>query len=151
MGRSGREPAAEGGSLVLINNSSRMKEGQYVIVEYRRKQGQDQFLPEEGIAMYVVDESIDNVNDENHLAVELLQADGKRDLAKIFSQGNRGDANDLYPYVDSSVSPPREVRSVGERALPALVLPASQKWSGTTVDVKGDPGDQEMRIDVTLS
>lgn len=135
-------PAAEGGNCLVVQNRKTMTEKQYLIIEYRRRQFQDSFLPDEGVAVYMVDETIDDVNDENELAIELLQADGKRDLAGVFGAGNPGDTGDLYPHGAK--------RTLGKSTKPGTLLPDG-RWSGITIRVKGRAGDPTMKVDVTIA
>jgi len=140
-------PVAEGGSMVVVQNPSRMAATQYVFVEYRRRKGQDSYLPDAGLAIYMVDEAVIDVNNETRLAIELLQADGRRDLAKTFGQGNRGDVDDLYPGIVNG----KTNKTVGKSTSPPLNLPGGTKWSGITITAKGTPGADTMAMDLQIT
>lgn len=142
------KPAAEGGSLLFVQNPNTMVEQQYILVEYRRKRGQDAYLPDEGVAIYVVDERNVGENEENKLAIELIQADNQRDLAKIFGEGNRGDTGDLYPGGADG----KNVR-LNKASAPPLNMPNGTPqglWSGVSITVRGTPGADTIEVDVEM-
>lgn len=66
---------------------------EYFLVEYRQKEGYDEFLPESGLLIWHVDEAVNNNTNERHYLVALMQADGQRDLE---NNRNRGDAGDCF-------------------------------------------------------
>lgn len=140
------KPASEGGGVVVIRNNATMSNTQYVICEFRKRTNMDRALPDEGLAVYVVDESIENVNDENSLAIELVQADGNRDLAKSGHFGNTGDEHDLFPYKKANG---QSKRILGKTTSPRIELPGG-KWSGITLSVAGEPSDDQLTLRIEL-
>jgi immune inhibitor A len=97
---------------------------EYFLVENRQKTGFDDHLPEGGLLIWHIDDSIAANTDENHPKVALEQADGKRDLEHNV---NRGDAGDPYPG------------SSGNRSFDANTTPNSNSYAGakTCVAVSG--------------
>lgn len=136
------KPAAEGGTPVIIRSNSHMTSSQYIMVEYRRRRGQDSALPGEGVAVYVVDEAVKDENDEERLAIELLQADNLRQLALVGSLRNRGDSGDLYPFNGNN--------KINRTSKPPLNFPG-KKWSGVEIVVHGEAGAPTMSIDVKVT
>ncbi|GAB4456912.1 MAG: hypothetical protein OHK0029_15690 [Armatimonadaceae bacterium] len=136
-------PVTEGGQPLIIRNPNRMSEHQYVLVEYRQRSGQDAFLPDEGIAVYTVDEAAATDGEQPQLPIELIQADGRGDLAHTYGKGNRGDSSDLYPFGTR--------RSLGRTTRPALNLPRTNRWSGISLRVRGKPGAPKMVVDVSIT
>jgi M6 family metalloprotease-like protein len=72
--------------------------GEYFLVENRQQTGYDAALPGCGLLIWHIDESVTYTNsanaNENHPLVQLLQADGLRNLE---IKTNRGDTGDPYP------------------------------------------------------
>lgn len=75
--------------------SSKYKPKQYLILENRTRKGFDFHLPGEGLLVWRVDESKEQVSSLNP-ALLLLQADGKHDLENP-DDWNAGDAGDPFP------------------------------------------------------
>lgn len=67
---------------------------EYFLIENRQKTGFDLKLPNQGLAIYHVDESQGSNQNENRYLVDLEQADGLRNLN---NGANRGDAGDVFP------------------------------------------------------
>jgi immune inhibitor A len=97
---------------------------EYFLVENRQRTGFDASLPESGLLVWHIDESIAGNTDENHYKVALMQADGKRDLEL---NHNRGDSGDPYPG------------STNNTAFNATSTPNSKSYAGadTCVAVTG--------------
>lgn len=138
--------ASDGGGAVLIRNDATMNNSQYIVCEFRKRTNMDRALPDEGLAVFVVDESIENVNDEDNLAIELIQADGKRNLAKSGHFGNTGDEHDLFPHVKPDGS---TVRTLGKTGKGKINLPNGD-WSGITIKVLGNTTDDKLRLKIKL-
>lgn len=70
---------------------------EYFIIENRQKTGRDTFLPDAGLAIWHVDESASNNNEQMtpslHYECSLEQTDNRFDLEK---KANYGDVEDLY-------------------------------------------------------
>ena len=71
---------------------------EYFIIENRHKSGRDSSLPDEGLAIWHVDEDGDNSHEHmtsgSHYELSLTQADGLFQLER--QRGHNGDAGDLY-------------------------------------------------------
>ncbi len=140
------KPASKGGGVALIRNNATMTNSQYIVCEFRKRVNMDRALPDEGLAVFVVDESIENVNDEDNLAIELIQADGNRDLAKSGHFGNTGDEHDLFPHTKPDGS---MVRTLGKTGPQKIKLPGGS-WSGVTIKVLGNTDDDSLRLKIKL-
>jgi immune inhibitor A len=68
---------------------------QYFLIENRKREGFDSYIPGEGLIILHVDESRSNNNDQSRYLVDIEQCDGKRDLNRNI---NRGDSSDTFPY-----------------------------------------------------
>ncbi len=84
---------------------SRSGTGEYYLMENRQKVGFDAGLPGAGMLIWHIDESVTSSNsanaNENHRLVDVMQADGLRQLN---TTTGRGDAGDPYPGTSNNRS-----------------------------------------------
>ena len=107
--------------------------GEYFIVENRMKSGRDESLPDEGLAIWHVDEDGNNNNEQmtpsQHYELSLEQADGEFHLET--SRNHYGDATDLFGQANKRFAD--------------STVPGSKWWDGAAsnldiYDITG-PGD----------
>jgi immune inhibitor A len=67
---------------------------EYFLVENRQKSRFDASLPQGGLLIWHIDDSVSTNTNESHYKVALMQADGHRDMEL---NHNRGDGGDPYP------------------------------------------------------
>ncbi len=106
--------AGENDFAIYAKNTS-----EYFIVENRLKSGRDQSLPDEGVAIWHVDEDGNNSNEQmtpnSHYELSLEQADG--DFRLESSPYHYGDSTDLYGQ--------------GNKRFADSTNPSSKWWDGT--------------------
>jgi immune inhibitor A len=134
-------PAAEGGKPLLIRNPARMSPQQFICVEYRRRQGQDTFLPYEGVAVYTADESVIQNHRDSRMAVELL-TDVRQDSLRIPKAMSNREGQSEYPFT------PRPLLTGGTHP---VFLPVTNQWSGVSLRIHGTPGSKEMSVDISMT
>jgi immune inhibitor A len=89
---------------------------EYYLMENRQQSGFDASLPQSGLLIFHVDESVSGNTNENHYKIAVMQADGKRDLEL---NHNRGDGGDPYPGTS------------GNKNFNNTSTPNSQSYAGT--------------------
>ncbi|MBI2417705.1 MAG: M6 family metalloprotease domain-containing protein, partial [Ignavibacteriales bacterium] len=72
---------------------------EYFLIENRQLVSFDQYLPQDGVLIYHVDDNVGSNTNENHYKVDVEQADGRRDLNRKI---NRGDAGDPFPGITNN-------------------------------------------------
>lgn len=111
---------------------------EYFLVENRQRTGFDSGLPGDGLLVWHVDENQPGNTDENHYKVDLLQADGKRDLnLKV----NRGDGGDAFPGSAS-------VTSISSETTPSTKSYAGQDTCVSITAISGSSATMTATLSV---
>ena len=66
-------------------------DSEYFLLENRQLTGFDASLPGAGLIVWHVDDSVDSNTNENHPLLQIVQADGLRELEKKIDFGDAGD------------------------------------------------------------
>jgi len=97
------EPVRNGGKVLKVHleQGTPTPNGEYLLVEYRTREGFDEDLPASGVMVYHVDPKLAGNQPCDTCAqtyrVGVLEADGNNSLRKRFGEGgNRGEAGDAW-------------------------------------------------------
>jgi immune inhibitor A len=121
--------------------STKYKPKQYLLLENRTRKGFDFHLPGEGLLVWRVDESKEQVSSFNP-ALLLLQADGRHDLEKP-DDWNAGDAGDPFPGKS------RKVR-LSDAGKVSTNFPGGKK-SGITISmIRFNQAKGELKFKITI-
>ena len=110
-----------GGSLRVWSNGQPGTE--YFLLENRRREGPDEFLPGDGLVVYHVDDTqISNLDGPGTYRVSVVQADGLQQLES--PTGNFGDAADFFPG------------SLVRRSITEATTPSTRAFSGSDTGIR---------------
>jgi M6 family metalloprotease-like protein len=124
-------PVTHGGQISLAAETNdfaiHARSGsEYYLIENRRKNGRDAALPDEGLAIWHIDENGDNSHEQmtagSHYECSLEQADGQFQLEHL--PGQYGDANDLFAGAAARFAD--------------NTIPNSKWWNGTSSQLSVD-------------
>jgi immune inhibitor A len=132
--------SATAGKVVRVE-SVKYRQGQYLILENRRKVGFDFDLPGEGLLVWRVDESAE-MEAPDAPGLYLIQADGRHDLEDP-GDWNEGDTGDPFPGSSGAV----ELRDAG----PISTSFPGQSASGVSLsNIRVAPETGVITLDITF-
>jgi M6 family metalloprotease-like protein len=134
-----------GGSLRVWTNGEPGTE--YFLLENRKREGPDEFLPGDGLVVYHVDDTkMDNLSGPPNYRVSVVQADGLLQLENPSIGGNFGDAADFFPG------------SLLVRSITEATTPSTRAFSGADTGIRitgiaGSPvdGPDDVSFNFTVS
>ena len=126
--------------MLFIQNKRKMSELQYIVVEYRRRQAQDAFLPDEALLS-----TWSTKRSTTSTRKKVSPSSCSRPTAGATWRRSSARATAATPTTLSV----RHNTTIGKTTT-RLNLP-NGKWSGVTINVSGTPGDDQMKIDVKIS
>lgn len=136
---------------VLLGSPSPTAIGEYFLIENRQLTKYDSELPGAGLAIWHIDESMSEYNNENqcyppqncsstHYRVSLVQADGNWSLEQTLDLNNLGDKGDLYMSSSTGLS--------------NTTIPSSNLYDGTETGITItdiSPSGLSMQVNMGLS